>query len=115
FESLSITFKRVMNILKDFAGGAVRPSRLKEEAEKTLYERYLEVEQEVKACLEQKDYETALAALLTLKSPVDRFFDNILVMAEDPELRNNRLALLWHIARLFLRVGDLSAISVPGR
>jgi O-acetylhomoserine (thiol)-lyase len=50
--------------------------------------------------------------LLSIKPQVDNFFDNVMVMVENPDVRENRLALLWHISRLFLRIGDLSAIVV---
>lgn len=111
FEPLSLAFKRVMNILKGFDGGAIRPSRFDEEAEKDLYAAYLSVEQDVREMLSRQAYEQALATLLSLKPQIDAFFDRVMVMAEDPALKANRLALLWHIARLFLGIGDLSAVA----
>ena len=114
FESLSIAFKRVMNILKSFKGGAIDPALLEADEEKALYEIYLSVEKKVGVLLKTQDYEQALIALLSLKPEVDSFFDHVLVMAKDLEIRANRLALLWNIARLFSQIGDLSAIVVPG-
>ena len=110
FEPLSIAFKRVMNILKGFEGRDIDPHLLEAEEEKALYETYLSVEKRVKILLETQDYEQALVALLSLKPGIDSFFDHVLVMAKDLETRANRLALLWNIARLFLQIGDLSAI-----
>jgi glycyl-tRNA synthetase beta chain len=114
FEPLSTAFKRIMNILKGFEGGAVNPSLLEAEEEKTLYEVYLSVEKRVVFSLERRDYEQALVTLLSLKPQVDSFFDHVMVMTEDVDVKANRLALLWNIARLFLRIGDLSAIVVSG-
>ncbi len=114
FEPLSSAFKRVMNILKGFEGGAVNPLLLEAEEEKALYEVYLSVEEKVGVSLESRDYEQALVTLLSLKPQVDSFFDHVMVMTEDIDVRANRLALLWNIARLFLRIGDLSAIVVSG-
>ncbi|MEA1992515.1 MAG: glycine--tRNA ligase subunit beta, partial [Thermodesulfobacteriota bacterium] len=114
FESLSAAFKRVMNILKGFEGGAVNPLLLEAEEEKALYELYLSVEEKVGVSLESRDYEQALVTLLSLKPQVDSFFDHVMVMTKDIDVRANRLALLWNIARLFFRIGDLSAIVVSG-
>jgi len=114
FEPLSAAFKRVMNILKGFEGGTVNPLLLEAEEEKVLYEVYLSVEEKVGISLESRDYEHALVTLLSLKPQVDSFFDHVMVMTEDSDVRANRLALLWNIARLFLRIGDLSAIVVSG-
>ncbi|MBW2163701.1 MAG: glycine--tRNA ligase subunit beta, partial [Deltaproteobacteria bacterium] len=114
FEPLSTAFKRVMNILKGFEGGAVNPLLLEAEQEKALYEVYLSVEEKVNVSLESRDYEQALVTLLSLKPQVDSFFDHVMVMTKDVDVRANRLALLWNIACLFLRIGDLSAIVVSG-
>jgi glycyl-tRNA synthetase beta chain len=114
FEPLSVAFKRVMNILKGFEGGAVNPLLLEAEEEKALYETYLSVEKKVMVSLERRAYEQALVTLLSLKPQVDSFFDHVLVMTEDMDVRANRLALLRNIACLFLKIGDLSAIVVSG-
>jgi glycyl-tRNA synthetase beta chain len=112
FEPLSVAFKRVMNILKGFDGGAIDPALLRDDAEKALYDAYTSVRDGVTSLLEAGDYEDGLAGLLALKPQVDSFFDRVMVMVDDVALRDNRLALLWHISRLFLRIGDLSAIVV---
>ncbi len=114
FESISLAFKRVMNILRGFGGRDIDPNLLEADEERGLYEIYLSVKREVNDLLETHDYEQALLALLGLKPGIDSFFDHVLVMARDPEIRANRLALLWNIARLFLQIGDLSAIVVAG-
>jgi glycyl-tRNA synthetase beta chain len=56
------------------------------------------------------DYEAALLSLASLREPVDQFFTDVMVMADDMALRNNRLALLNHLRGLFLRVADLSVL-----
>ena len=114
FEPLSVAFKRVMNILKGFESGAVNPLLLEAEEEKALYEVYLSVEKKVDVSFENRDYEQALVTLLSLKPQVDSFFDHVMVMTEDIDVRANRLALLWNIACLFSKIGDLSAIVVSG-
>ncbi len=112
FEPLSIAFKRVMNILKKFDGEPeLREELLAEKEEQGLYSAYRELEDEVSSLCDRGEYEAALSRLLALKGPVDAFFDSVLVMAEEQELRRNRLSLLWHISRLFLRIGDLSHMA----
>ncbi len=123
FEPLSLAFKRVMNILKDFKGGEVLPELLEADEEKRLYEALASLKEKVDSLLgvgkdlaagarDEAAYEQALVLLLTIKPYVDNFFDHVLVMAKDKRLRDNRRALLWQISQLFLYVGDLSAIVV---
>ncbi|MGQ9745389.1 MAG: glycine--tRNA ligase subunit beta [Dissulfurimicrobium sp.] len=112
FESLGIAFKRVMNILKGFGGGEIKPEFLIEDEEKALFHAYSRIEQEVAGLLDSRKYERALYMLLSLKPYIDSFFDHVMVMVDDDVIRTNRLSLLWLIARSFLRVGDLSAIAV---
>ena len=58
-----------------------------------------------------RDYTTALRELAALQAPVDRFFDAVMVMADDPGLRGNRLALLNALSELFLQVADISLLQ----
>ncbi len=120
FEPISTAFKRVMNILKDYSGGMpIKTDLFQEAEEKALYEAYARVKAELGPVLgtdssgtglSRKDYEKALIILLTLKPQIDSFFDNVMVMTDNADIKENRLALLWHISRLFLRIGDLSVI-----
>ncbi|OPL12960.1 MAG: hypothetical protein AVO38_03135 [delta proteobacterium ML8_D] len=114
FEPLSIAFKRVMNILKGFEGGTVNPSLLEAKEEKALHEVYLSVEKKVEVFFQDREYEQALVSLLSLKPQVDNFFDHVMVMTDNVYVRINRLALLWSIACLFSRIGDLSVINISG-
>jgi len=111
FEDLSLAFKRVMNILKDFDGGSIRPELLKEKAEKDLFDQYTTIEADVRRLIKEQKYTEALETLLNLKPYIDTFFDNVLVMVDDKDLRNNRLGLLHVIAKLFLEVGNLSKMA----
>ena len=123
FEPISIAFKRVMNILKGFEGGSVDPALFEYKEEKRLYDAYMEIKEEVSSLIGPRDgkapdaeaYQDALLRLLSLKPHIDAFFDNVMVMVDDQAVRKNRLALLWLISRLFLSIGDLSAIAVESR
>ncbi len=109
FPSLAVGFKRVMYMTKKLEHKLpFQEKLLVEEAERELYEAYRRVREEVLPHLEAGRYEEVLKALLTLKGPIDRFFDDVFVMVEDETLRTNRLALLQRIAELFLSVADLS-------
>ncbi len=112
FTALAVGFKRVMNMVKKLEEELPFEEKLLvEEAERELYEAYRKVREEVFPYLEAGQYEKALGELLTLKGFIDRFFDKIFVMVEDKALRENRLALLQRIAKLFLSVADLSFIE----
>lgn len=110
-ESLAAANKRIANILKKTESGTgveVNAALLKEPAEKALYESIQEVLPEVEPLCAAGDYEAALKKLASLREPVDRFFDSVLVMAEDAKLKANRLALLQVLNNLFTRIADIS-------
>lgn len=111
FEPLSVAFKRVGNIIKEGVDAPVEPSLFEESAENVLYESL----QAVKSAIDQKvasgSWLDALTEIATLRGPVDSFFDRVMVMAEDQRVRNNRLALLTAIARMFGRIADFSRIA----
>lgn len=114
-ESLAAANKRVGNILKK-AEGNIKPevgkSLLKEHAEIALYESLVTVKPKADAAFEKGDYTASLKALAALKSPVDAFFDNVMVNAEDADLRANRLALLSELHAAMNRVADLSKLAL---
>ncbi len=97
-----------MNIIKDHGNTFVNRDLLTETAEQSLYETYLAVANESEPLFEEKKYNQALETILKMKGPVDAFFDDVMVMTENPEIRNNRLSLLTAISRLFLKIGDFS-------
>lgn len=114
FEPLAIAFKRVVNIVKGQPGqeDAVFQELLVEPTEKSLYQAYGEVKQGIeKAILEERDYTKALLQMKSLKEPIDRYFDEVLVMTKDEGVRLNRLSMLWKIRNLFFKIADFSKIS----
>lgn len=112
FLALASSFKRVMNILaqSDAPGDAPDPSKMTDEAEKALFQSYQKIQPEVEAAARDHRYGDALYLMASLRGAVDQFFTEVLVMAEDPALRRNRLALLGRLAQLFLSVADISQI-----
>jgi glycyl-tRNA synthetase beta chain len=113
-ESLAAANKRVGNILKKATEGvsqSVIPGLLKEPAEVALYTALETVGPQSEVAFERNDYTTSLHVLSELKSPVDAFFDNVMVNAEDPTLRANRLALLAQLHAAMNRVADLSKLA----
>jgi glycyl-tRNA synthetase beta chain len=115
FEPLAIAFKRVANILKKTPTAAVDPGLFEEEAESRLWEVYGDIRARVESALRKRDFEAGLGTLIELKGPVDRFFDDVLVMAEDEALKDNRLALLRDLRTLFETFADISRIQVEAR
>ena len=111
FTILAGAFKRVNNIIKDNREIVVRRELLREPAEERLYESWLAVRIRVEPLVAAGDYDSALAVILEMKDPVDTFFDQVMVMVEDDQLRANRLNLLTAIAGLFLGIGDFSRMS----
>ena len=112
-ESLAAANKRISNILKKVDGelaAQVDPNLLQLPAEQALAAAVQAQQAKVEPLFAQGDYEAALLSLAELREPVDKFFDDVMVMADDLALRNNRLALLNSLRSLFLRVADLSVL-----
>ena len=112
-EALAAANKRVSNILAkaDAAIGEINLSACVEPAEKALAEAVLALRTEVQPLIAQGDYTAVLDKLANLRAPVDNFFDNVMVNAEDPALRQNRLAILNTLQDLFLQVADISVLQ----
>ncbi|MFA4910815.1 MAG: glycine--tRNA ligase subunit beta [Desulfobacteria bacterium] len=111
FKPLAIAFKRASNILsQSHPGGEVVPSLFQDSVENTLFEAYKEIEEYVVKLIAKKRYLDALTKMVQLRKPVDDFFDNVMVMAEDEKTRKNRLAILAEISGLFLKIADFSKI-----
>jgi len=117
-QALAAANKRVSNILTKQGDGnlnaTVDTALLQDEAEKTLAEQVSAQSRTVTPLFEQGDYTSALRSLASLRTPVDHFFDEVMVMAEDEAIRNNRLALLNQLRNLFLRVADISLLPTSG-
>jgi glycyl-tRNA synthetase beta chain len=111
FEPLAVAFKRVVNISRSHAPGPVNPQLFESPAEHELYESYLSVSQKALEMINRKNYLLALRELTSLRNPVDKFFEGVMVMAPDEKIRSNRLSLLGNIAGLFFRIGDFSKIT----
>lgn len=113
--SLAAANKRVANILKKAeinSAGDVKQKLLIEPAEVALAEAVTSATATVAPMLEARQYAEALSALAGLREPVDQFFDDVMVMADDKATRNNRLALLGQMRALFLGVADISRLSI---
>ena len=113
--SLAAANKRVANILRkagESAPSVVDTDALRAPAERQLFEAMRERRDSVSAATARKDYASALTMLAQLRPAVDAFFDQVMVMDEDPRLRANRLALLAEMRELFAGVADLSRL--PG-
>lgn len=112
-EALAAANKRVSNILAkaDAAIGEINLTACVEPAEKALAEAVLALRTEVQPLIAQGDYTAVLDKLANLRTPVDNFFDNVMVNSEDPALRQNRLAILNTLQGLFLQVADISVLQ----
>jgi glycyl-tRNA synthetase beta chain len=115
-EALAAANKRVANILAkqnvevtDTVN--IDESLLAEEAEKALYVELKAAQKEVDIAVPSQDYTRILTALATLRNVIDNFFDNVMVMADDDAVKNNRLALLSLLRQLFLTTADISILA----
>ena len=117
-QALAGANKRVSNILTkqggDSIGETVDASLLRDSAEKALAAQVDQQADKVLPLFENGDYASALSSLANLREPVDNFFDEVMVMADDEAIRNNRLALLNRLRNLFLRVADISLLPAAG-
>ena len=112
-ESLAAANKRIANILKaSKLSGTERidPALLSEPAEIVLFEALTAIAEDHTDAVLRQDYRKALSQLAGLRAPVDSFFDNVMVNADDAAIKANRLALLSRLRKLFLDVADLSGL-----
>ena len=99
FEALAVAFKRAFNITKDSSRGAVEPGLLEDGAERDLAERFATVRDQIREATGERRYADALKLVAKdLGEPIDRFFEEVFVMVDDPKIRENRLRLLGEIA-----------------
>lgn len=113
-ESLAAANKRVGNILAKFDGelsDTINSELLVEDAEKALADKVTAMVDALAPVFAAGDYQTALTQLAELREPVDTFFDNVMVMAEDEALKANRLALLNTLRSQFMNVADISLLQ----
>ncbi len=111
--ALAAANKRVANILAKEAApeGLVVEANLVEDAEKALFAELAKITPVVEPLFAAKDYTAALSALAALRVPVDAFFDGVMVMADDAELKANRLRMLAQLRDLFTKVADISVLQ----
>jgi len=110
FEDVLITMRRVVNIIpKDFKPVEFAPEGKYEEE---LFDSFLSVKERLSELIQNRDYKEALLAVKTLKPSVDAFFDNVMVMDKDENVRNRRLSLLKTIADELLKIMDFSKIAI---
>ncbi|EPP4297695.1 glycine--tRNA ligase subunit beta [Vibrio navarrensis] len=113
-ESLAAANKRVGNILAKFEGELpteIELSLLQEDAEKALAENVEVLTEALEPAFATGNYQQALSQLAALREPVDAFFDNVMVMADDEALKKNRLTLLNNLRNLFLQIADISLLQ----
>ncbi len=112
-ESLAAANKRIRNLLKKSEvqiASSVDATLFTEDAESSLYEQLQTTLATVDPLLQKRDYESALKAMAKLRDSIDYYFDKVMVMTEDENIRNNRLAFLDQLGNLFLQVADISLL-----
>lgn len=113
-EALAAANKRIGNILKKNSAhvtDTINPELFTEIAESNLHSALAEQQVLIEPLFKDGKYEDALKSLVSLREPVDQFFDQVMVMDEDKKLRNNRLALLNQLSNTFLKIADLSVLQ----
>lgn len=110
FEALITAYERAANLAARAETDEVDAELLQTDAERELFAAVETVGRHVKQAVEAARYDDALAALATLRGPVDKLFDDVMVMAPEPELRRNRLALLAQTVALFRQIADLGVV-----
>jgi glycyl-tRNA synthetase beta chain len=121
FASISVAFKRIKNILRQAneAGkriaSQVDPNAFREESERTLGQQIPEIAQAVDGFRKGQNYSAALAEISKIRPAVDAFFDKVMVMVDDEQLRANRLALLQTMLKEFSTIADFSEIVTEGK
>jgi glycyl-tRNA synthetase beta chain len=111
FEPLAVAFKRVGNIIKGGVDHAVQSQIFEADCERALYAAVEAAHQTVSGQVARGDYTAALQTIAGLRSPVDDFFDGVMVMVDDDRVKTNRLALLTQVAALFADIADFTRIA----
>ena len=114
FEDIYNALNRVLRILPENAPETVDTELLKDDAEKELNAHITEAAPNFEKSIQSREYSVLLIQLAELQPAIDKFFDDVLVMAEDAVLRRNRLALLNRIAKYIYAVADLTKLVIAG-
>lgn len=112
FLNIASSFNRVSNLASKAETMEIDSELMTEQAEKELYDSYMNVRNIFNEAMDAKKYHNALKAFMLMKKPIDNFFDNTMVMVEDQRIRRNRLAMLKTIENMMMRFADLSLIVV---
>jgi glycyl-tRNA synthetase beta subunit len=105
---------RVLRILPPSAAETIDGTLLQDDAEKQLHDRITQAEPNLIQSVQDRDYAKLLTQLAALQPAIDTFFDDVLVMAEEPALRTNRLALLNKVGQNIYAVADLTKLVIAG-
>jgi glycyl-tRNA synthetase beta chain len=114
FAPLRTTFRRVMGLSRDHLDDGYDPSALAQPAEQALHAAFVDASTRARAHMGRLDYAATLASMAELKAPVDRLFEEVMVMDEDLEVRRHRLGLLRSVADLFRSVADFTRLGAEG-
>jgi glycyl-tRNA synthetase beta chain len=113
FEPLTTAYKRIVNILKDFERSQeVVPELFESKSEEDLWNEFIDIKDKVVREIEGENYFEALSVIAALSGPIDEFFSQVMVMAEDKSVRENRLAILMNLRDLFFQIADFSKFSI---
>jgi len=115
--ALAAANKRITNILKKSAADSnidqtIDPGLFEDDSEKALYSQVQLLTATIAPLIKVRDYEKVLSQLSTLKDSIDTFFDQVMVMCDDEKVKNNRIALLYQMRNLFLKVADISRLRL---
>lgn len=111
FKILSASYKRIRNIIKDNSTTTVNKELFQHDAESNLFRLFEEIRTEMQQLIVERKYTEALQVMLRMKQPVDTFFDDVMVMAKEEDVKQNRLNLLTAVGELILQVGDISKLQ----
>ena len=115
FEPLILIYKRVNNILRDQPPFRINSELLVEKEERELYTTFSIINNNVLPLISKGDFSQAQRIIFRIKSSINGFFDNVLVMTDEKRIRRNRLALLQAISKLLFQVADYSQIVIEGQ
>jgi len=114
FEPMILIAKRVNNILRDQPRHKINPDLFSEKEEKELYTTFVIIKKNVLPLISTGEFARAQRFIFRMRTMINSFFDNVLVMTDDRRIRRNRLALLQEISELLLQVADYSRVVVEG-
>ncbi len=115
FEPLIIIAKRVNNILKDQPVFRINQALLAEKEERELYTTFSIIKNNILPLISKGDFSQAQRIIFRIRSSINKFFDNVLVMTDEIRMRRNRLALLQAVSKLLIQVADYSQIVIEGQ